>query len=66
MADPMTSTLSTTKAPSLTATAENTPEVPSETGTDAEMVDSAPQWLVENDAWNYIHEEVQETAAAEI
>ena len=61
MAAPATSALTNTKAPSQTA--ETTPEVLQDSTNDAEMIDSAPQWLVEDDAWNYIHTEVQENAA---
>ena len=58
--------MATTKAPSHSAAAENTPEIPERTDTDAEMVDTAPQWMVENDTWHYIHTEIQEDAAAAV
>ena len=43
MADPVTSALINTKAPSQTA--ETTLEDLQDPTTDAEMIDSAPQWL---------------------
>ena len=62
MANPATSALTNTKE--LSQTAEATPKVLQDPSTGAEMIVSAPQWPVENDAWTHIHTEVQESAAA--
>ena len=59
MADAKTTPLTITKASPEEAAPGDSPDIP-----DIEMVDSTREWPVENDAWQYLHEDVQDSAAA--